>query len=162
MKNKSLIAFWLTLGCMSVAVRADSPKPDEENLRDPFWPIDYNGPNASSVAIEPKTNQDENAVKQPDQSSSQAQVPENQTIEQVPEPKPQSSVAPEWPKLKIKGVMKGPDGKYVANIEGIGVVEAGRKCKAVSQGFMFIYRIEEITAEGVKLTPVEARPLKQQ
>jgi len=165
MRNRITFALGQAPVCAAfIAVFAAGPAPAEEELRDPFWPIDYGGPNIVAQPVEQQANP-AGSQAQPDQSQNQATAPANENQQTVAPAQDQKQPVPksvEWPKLKVKGVMKGPDGKYVANIEGIGVVEAGRKCKAVSQGIMFIYKIEEITEQGVKITPVEARPLAQQ
>ena len=62
------------------------------------------------------------------------------------------------PKLVIKNVQRGRDGKYIALIEGIGVVKAGSVVRVKKGGHTYTWRITSITEKGVSHTKVRITP----
>jgi hypothetical protein len=55
--------------------------------------------------------------------------------------------------------MVTPVGDYVPLVEGIGVVEVGRKFEIKAGGFVYRYRIDGITPDKVLYTRLEAVPI---
>jgi hypothetical protein len=113
-----------------------APSDEEKLLRDPFWPPDYTPKNET---VTPPPVQETN-------------INTNST------PLPPLQVVEKWPVLKLKGLIKSPNGKYVAQIEGIGIVESGRVVRVKKDGMVFSWTIGDITEKGVEITPLDARP----
>lgn len=60
----------------------------------------------------------------------------------------------EWPPLPVRGRARAGDGTFRALIQGAGVVEPGETVSLFSQGHWFHWRIDAITAEEVRATPL--------
>lgn len=103
------------------------PKP----LRDPFWPISY----------------DPSPVK-PDVVKIDSTKPIDEQQAQLD--------AYAWPVLKVDGIII-LGGKLVANIKDFGVVEPGDTIKVAKDGYIYIWRIEDIKKEGVNFKRLEVR-----
>jgi len=54
-----------------------------------------------------------------------------------------------WPSLTVKGLTRGPEGKYFAIIQDVGIVEEGDIISVRRHDFIFRWKIEQITGEGV-------------
>lgn len=138
MKNGSVIILLSVLSLGSIALAADekmppmkvSELPEYDQLRDPFWPIDY------VRKIEPKI--DPTAPKQPETPV---------------------KIEPKWPKLKLKAVTSSPKG-FIAIIEGVGLVEAGEVIRKTVDGIVYSWRIDEISEKGFSYKQLNAMPVK--
>lgn len=108
--------------------------PPVEEPRDPFWPIGYR-----EVL---KKRQDDMKV----QDKALLKEPE---VEKVP-------VA--WPSIELKGISKALGGKYIAILNGIGVVETGDVVKKEHDGVIYRWKINAITEKGLSHTQMDARP----
>ena len=109
-------------------------QPVVAELRDPFLPV--------GMSITPSSNE---------------VIPTSNSTNQ----QPQKIAAPivheiKWPKLNVKAKMKKPNGRNVAYIEGIGVVEAGEIVSQSSDGFMYRWRVETVTETNVTFTKLDA------
>lgn len=145
-RNRSLLTLSIVLMISGIAVgqqvatndasSAAEPASDEDKvvLRDPFWPLDYTP--KGEVAPQPQP------------------VPGTNTSAVAP-----VAAAPvvKWPVLKLKGLIKKADGKYVAQIDGVGIVESGRIVRKTVDGTTYSWKIGDITEKGVEITPLEAR-----
>lgn len=60
----------------------------------------------------------------------------------------------EWPPLPVRGRARAGDGSFRALIQGAGVVETGETVSLFSQGHWFHWRIDAITPEEVRATPL--------
>jgi hypothetical protein len=90
--------------------------------RDPFWPVGYVPPPPAPPA------------------------PTNQ-VGDVDAPKPEEVI--EWPNLVVKGITRNKAGRYMAVIDGIGLVESGETVATVREGFRFRWIILAVTNQGV-------------
>lgn len=110
------------------------PQPSEEAVRarDPFWPVGY--------------------------------VPGKQDTNKPPsnEVKPVQVAPPRWQEatrsLKIKGVLRVSEGKYVAMINDR-IVGAGDTMEAIFAGRRYRWKVKSVTREGVKFLPLESEVL---
>ena len=135
-----------TAGTNAPADPAPSAAEDDSNLRDPFWPVGY-APKAPEPVEPPPSPTPSVAEPAPNVAAT--------PVAAVPPP----PIVVKWPTLKLKGLIKSPSGdKYVAHIEGIGIVESGRIVRIKQDGVEFSWKIGEITEKGVEITPIEAKP----
>jgi hypothetical protein len=104
-------------------------------LRDPFWPVGY-----------------EPAPPQPELTEEEA---EQAKIEEEVEKKIQ------WPALQLKGITRAGKDRYMAIVKGVGLVEAGQTVSMRRGDLLYSWLIEEVTADGVEFTRLEARPYRQ-
>jgi hypothetical protein len=122
---------------------ASSP---DKVLRDPFWPIGY--PDNKATA-EPKT------TNAPPVTGQQA----TNVVTTVTDP----GTPPEakWPELKVKGLIRQTDGRYIAIVDGVGIVEAGQTVSRQSQGYLFRWKVIAINEKGIVQQKLDYRPLKR-
>jgi hypothetical protein len=99
-----------------------------EALRDPFWPVGY----------EPAP-----------------EIPEDEIDRQQQEARLRA--ATRWPKLKLKGVTRSPQG-YLAILEGIGLVEPGQKVSQRLGRLVYRWQIDDVSERGVQYRRLEAVP----
>jgi hypothetical protein len=62
-----------------------------------------------------------------------------------------------WPKLKLKGLTKTKDKRYIAVLDKFGVVEKGVIISAEKDGLIYRWRIDDITDKGIKRTRLPVR-----
>ena len=134
---------WILLGACAMLnfspVRAgDAPEPLAAGTnaaltltRDPFWPVDWEPPQLGKVSTNrPATN----------------------------------TVLTEWDKarasLQVTGLSKGKDGKYLAVLKGIGVVEEGDTVSVNLVGLNYRWKIVSITVNGIVPERVGVYPIK--
>jgi hypothetical protein len=82
------------------------------------------------------------------------------TIQTTPDEPPKPVYEIKWPKLNVKGITKGGDGKRFMAVlgDGIGLVEAGDKVKRVVGGVTYTWQITEINAKGIQQKRLDAIP----
>jgi hypothetical protein len=97
-----------------------------DELRDPLWPIGYTPPPPPTAPSATNTT----VV----QKSAQELLEERAS----------------WPPLKLKALTKDKRGGYMAVIDGIGVVEAGKIVRIDAAGIVYRWRIETIGPTGLK------------
>jgi hypothetical protein len=114
-------------------------------LRDPFWPVGY-WPKSKTdqtdvvvASVSPRPQTDSSAVVQP----------------------PPAEDPPKWPDLRPRGIMKMPDGHFEALVEGVkGVVVAGQTVAKVDGKYEYSWRIDSVSATGVRYTRINFRKIK--
>ena len=137
----ALLGLWLSQPMMAAEEPATNSIPTNttleaetilEVMRDPFWPVGY-------VPAPP----------QPD--ISEAEVAK---IEEARETKAKTK----WPPLLLKGITRASRGRYMAIIEGVGLIETGQTVTMQRDGLLYTWIIDEVSAKGVRFTRLEARP----
>jgi len=101
-------------------------------LRDPFWPVGYEPP-----PPEPEFNEEE---------AEQARA-EREIEKKI-----------QWPALHLKGITRAGRNRYMAIIKGVGLVEADQTVSMRQGDMLYSWLIEKVTAKGVMVTRLEARP----
>lgn len=138
----------------AAAVAASNPIPvevKEENLRDPFWPPNYT--KKSKIPEAPP-----GATNPPPVGAT------NTTSAGVtnPPPPPPPPVEIKWPEIKVKAIIKQPNGKYLMMIDGIkGSFEEGNIVSMHRDNLLFRWKVEAITAKGAKVTKLDYKPAKR-
>ncbi|NQU39036.1 MAG: hypothetical protein HQ523_03700 [Lentisphaerae bacterium] len=103
-----------------------------EILRDPFWPVGYAPPPPEPEVTEEQAEKIEVA------QATQAKI--------------------QWPALLLKGITRaGPD-RYMAIVEGVGLVETGQTISLHKSDMLYTWKIDEVSARGVRFSRLEARP----
>lgn len=125
------------------AATAGAPTQLPEIERDPFWPVDYDPtPPAPEAKVEP----------------SKGVTPVKPAIPKLPEPEPKDWLeARKQLKFNV-GSSANPDGsaQFFALMDNR-LIRSGQIVKAETTLFDFFWRINTIDANGVALTPLEAR-----
>jgi len=62
-----------------------------------------------------------------------------------------------WPSLKLSGITRSGESRYIAIIEGIGLVETGDIITLRQDNLIYRWRINAVTAEGVSRTRLDVR-----
>lgn len=86
-------------------------------------------------------------------------VPESKKLEQAKISRLESLI--KWPKLKLQGISRTSDNKYLAVIDKIGIVEEGDVIAVKKDGIIYRWKINKITKNGIsrtKLNPKEISP----
>jgi hypothetical protein len=140
MKKAALLFLLLAQVAVAAEIPAgDTPtRPEETNsdtnapaARDPFWPVGY--------------------------------TPPPPTAEQAPveEEKPPPITVPiEWPALVLKGITKDRAGRYMAVIDGVGLVEAGSLVSMTRNGVNYRWKISDINDKGLRSIRLECVQLE--
>ena len=137
----ALLGLWLSLSMMAEAGPATNSIPTNtttkaeavlEVLRDPFWPVGY-------------------VPAPPEPDISEAEVAR---IEVELETKAKTK----WPALRLKGISQASRGRYMAIIEGVGLIETGQTVAMQRDGLLYTWIIDEVSAKGVRFTRLKARP----
>ncbi len=102
-----------------------------DQARDPFWPIGYTPPSPTEPEPDPET----------------ARLAAIQ--EQI-----------QWPELKLSGLTHTGEGRHLAIIEGVGIVEPGETIQIRREGIVYRWRVDAITARGINVSELEARPAR--
>ncbi len=121
----------------SVTNGASARLPPED--RDPFWPVGYTPPPPSPSTS--RTNE----------TGSEAGTPD---------PEPPDRVV-EWPTLSVKGITRSGSGRYMAMLDGFGLVEGGETVSVVRNGFRFRWVILSVTNQGVLQTKLDVVRIKE-
>ena len=100
-------------------------------LRDPFWPPGYR----------PKPKHVKSAVS---------------AARQTPEALPKVEKQAVWPNLPLKGIIRTSRGAYGAILEGVGAVESGDIVAVRREGFLFRWKVDAVTRDGVSITKLDA------
>lgn len=130
----------IVLMAASVALAQDpSAAQDTTPLRDPFSPLGYRPKIAVKVVTQPPA---------PGQPPSSTNVIQEAAVKLEP------AVA-KWPSLILKGLIRTPAGKFVANIEGVGMIEAEQTITVKQGGFIYRWKVNEITEKGVSYTKLD-------
>ena len=66
----------------------------------------------------------------------------------------------EWPALTVRGIIRQGREKYMAVLNGVGLVEVGELVSIEKGGLVYQWRIESITGTDVSCTRLEARQTK--
>lgn len=99
--------------------------------RDPFWPVGY--------------------VPKP-------RVPETARVPPSAPPTAAKRPPPEWPALKVTGIMQTARGP-LAVVEGVGLVEEGSVVRRQIGGYVYRWRVDRITPERLVYTRLDVQPL---
>ncbi len=103
-----------------------------EILRDPFWPVGYE-PAPPEPEITPEA---------------AAKI----KVEQVTQSKTR------WPALMLKGITRAGRKRYMALVAGVGLVETGQVISLKKDDMLYTWKIDEVSAKGVRFSRIEARP----
>ena len=154
-KPNRLVALALTMALLGVASRAqeisepvdaaaptvDTNAPAAENVattnqtelpRDPFWPVGYEPP-------------------------PEVPEPEEDPAEDVPELPP---VLIQWPQLELKGVTTSSDGRVIALLSGVGLVEKGDVVVQKKKGVRYSWRITTVAPGKLEYEKLTADPIR--
>ena len=101
-------------------------------LRDPFWPVA-----TEPAPPEPERTEEEQAV-----------VEATRAIERQIQ----------WPALKLKGMTRAGKERYLAIIDGIGMVESGQAVSVRHGDVVYSWLIETVDEKGVMYRRLEAEP----
>ena len=101
-------------------------------LRDPFWPVGYS-------PAPPELKIPEAAIEK---------IKQEQAIE----------ARVKWPALLLKGITDAGRGRYMALVDGVGLIETGQTISLQRGDMLYTWTIDEVSAKGVRFTRVEARP----
>jgi hypothetical protein len=69
----------------------------------------------------------------------------------------QAKAEVQWPPLTVKGISQ-VGGRYLAIVDGAGLVEAGQQVTVRNGNLLFTWQIQDIRAEGVSYKKVKATP----
>jgi len=71
-----------------------------------------------------------------------------------------------WPKLKLQGITRSNDNRYIAILDKIGIIEEGDVISVQKDGIIYRWKIDKISDKGISRTQLSAtetaKPLKKQ
>ena len=97
-------------------------------VRDPFWPMGYWPP-----------------PRQRDADSATDQTPARIRL------------IARWPRLELKGIFRQADGRCLALIDGVGMVEEGTVVTLPRDGLIYRWKINAVSPQGVSHVKLDAR-----
>jgi hypothetical protein len=62
-----------------------------------------------------------------------------------------------WPTIKLRGVTRHGENKYIAILEGIGLVEPGDVVAIKKEGLIYRWRINDVNENGISRTRLDVR-----
>ncbi len=62
-----------------------------------------------------------------------------------------------WPTLKLTGLTRAGGDRYLAVVEGVGIVETGDVIEKEQDGIIFRWRVDNVTARGITTSRMETR-----
>ena len=116
------------------ATNAVADQSGMEILRDPFWPVGYEPP------------------------PPEPEIPD-EVIERIKEVEAIEAKV-KWPALLLKGITRAGRNRYMAIVEGVGLVESGQTISLQRGDMLYTWTIDEVSAKGVRFTRMEARPYR--
>jgi hypothetical protein len=127
------LAAWAVWSTASAQTNVSAAAPQElptRLLRDPFWPVGWAPPNFGQIGIEEG---DRNALAKWAEARKQ---------------------------LLVTGLSRGADGKFVAILKGIGVVQEGDTVSVNYGDLTYKWRLRSISSDGIDPERIGAFPRK--
>jgi len=98
----------------------------------------------------PLTNEELNKLVGSTSTGDRAGGEQNATSSAVP-------TDPEWPELKLRGVTRTGADRYIAIVDGIGMVNEGDVVSLRKGGHIFRWRIDSVSSDSIKRTRIDIR-----
>lgn len=104
--------------------------------RDPFWPVGYQEPDPRKLLQE--------IVKK----------------EEIKKEEIKKTIEISWPTLEVTAVFKTPQGKWMATIRGIGMVEEGDLIRVRKGEAWYRWKIRGINEKGIRYDRLDVVPIQ--